>query len=72
MNINKIGYNIMDAMAEQKVSISKLARRLGHSRETVSQWIHHPEKMRVDVFYRIAQELGTTANDLMKGVNEHD
>lgn len=68
MKINKIGYNIMNAMAEQKLSISELARRMHFCRTSVSKYINYPGKMQVDVFCRIAQELGKSMNELMEGV----
>lgn len=68
MNINKIGYNIMNAMAEQKLSISELARRMHFCRTTVSRYLNNPGRMPVDVFCIIADHLGKNISELTEGV----
>ena len=68
MKINKIGYNIMNAMAEQKLSISELARRMSYNRTTISRYINHPGHMPVDVFCIIADHLGKNISELTEGV----
>lgn len=70
MSIKKITYNICDQMREQKMSILETAKQIGVHRNTLAAYLNNPGKMPVDKFYAIAQALGVSVNDLMKGVTE--
>jgi plasmid maintenance system antidote protein VapI len=58
----------MNAMKEQNVTFSELARRIGHTRTSVSGWIYNPGRMKVDYFFRICKALGKTMDEMMEGV----
>ncbi|MHA8104793.1 helix-turn-helix domain-containing protein [Aquirufa nivalisilvae] len=64
---NTFGDRLRVKLAEQKISGSKLAAKLGTNRSSISTWILNKAKPRADDLVILAQELNTSIDWLLRG-----
>lgn len=66
--INRLGYNIANAMRDKKLSRCELARRMNLHRGTVSKHIDKPHLLTIEEVMMIAKECGVDWRELLEGV----
>ena len=68
MSIEAIGRNIKVHLQMKKITYEEFAERIGVSTVTVARWISAGAvgRMKVDMLFRVAEELGTTVDALVR------
>lgn len=64
--MKKIGYKIYSLMLDKDLNYSKMAKRCGLHRSTVSEHINNPERMTLGELKKFAEALGVDWRDILR------
>lgn len=70
MSMEALTKNIDNLRKSQGLSISKFARIIGYSTETVRRWLCGRTYPHVEALYMIRKEFGVSIDSLFEGVEE--